>query len=259
MRLTVITICRNAVKTLRRTVESVLAQTRLPDEYLFVDGHSEDGTPALLEELCASLQARGVSAHWQAQQALSPGMAGIPTAWNQGIQASTGDIIALLNGDDWYEPETLAMVERLAQEHPEAGALAFSVRFIHPGNDGMTQVFTPHHLGELPWRMPMPHPGFFVRKCVYEQIGLYDVGYHISADYDLIWRCHERQIPILRQNQVATNMELGGLANSSRKLARTETRTIALKYAGREPKTGKRLAMTAVIWLAWLARCLTGR
>ena len=108
MRLTVITICRNAAATLRRTVASVLAQTRRPDEYLFVDGQSDDGTPELLDTLCAELSAHGIAARWLRQEPPGPGAAGIPSAWNQGIAASTGDVIALLNGDDWYEPTALA-------------------------------------------------------------------------------------------------------------------------------------------------------
>ena len=60
MRISLVTICWNAEKTLRRAVSSVSAQTRLPDEYLFVDGGSTDGTLELLDELCKSLKERGI-------------------------------------------------------------------------------------------------------------------------------------------------------------------------------------------------------
>lgn len=246
MRLTVITICRNAAATLRRTVASVLAQTRLPDEYLFVDGQSDDGTPALLDTLCAELSAHGIAVRWLRQEPLAPGAAGIPSAWNQGIAASTGDVIALLNGDDWYEPTALASAEEALERHPEAGLAAFAVRFVLPGGR-VRHVFRPQVMSQLPWRMPVPHPGLFVRRATYERCGRYDVGFRISADYDFVWRCHERGERLVRCDEVVTNMELGGLANSSRGLARLETRRIGSRHA-------RGLRERSTVWLAWLTR-----
>lgn len=246
MRLTVITICRNAAVTLRRTVASVLAQTRRPDEYLFVDGQSDDGTPELLDTLCAELSAHGIAARWLRQEPPAPGAAGIPSAWNQGISASTGDVIALLNGDDWYEPTALACAAEVLERHPEAGLAACAVRFMLP--DGrVRRVFRPQGMEQLPWRMPLPHPGLFVRREAYERCGLYDVGFRISADYDFVWRCHERGERLVRCDEIVTNMELGGLANSSRGLARLETRRIGCRHA-------RGLRERTTVWLAWLAR-----
>ena len=82
MKSTLITICLNSERTIARCVESVLAQTRLPDEYLFVDGGSTDETPRLLAEWTARLQAVGVSSRIIRQNRRA-NEAGIPSAWNR--------------------------------------------------------------------------------------------------------------------------------------------------------------------------------
>lgn len=247
MRLTLITICLNSVRTLRRTVESVLSQTRLPDEYIFVDGGSTDGTLALLDELAEALHKAGVETRIINQEH-RPGEAGIPSAWNQGLATASGDVIGLLNSDDWYETSALETVERTLETHPEAGLACGGTRFVIPGK-GEKKVFWPGSFSSIYWRMPVPHPGLFVRKAVYDTIGLYDTAYKVSADYDFVWRCCTGNVTLAPCGEVVSNMELGGFANSSRKLARYETRVIALRH-------GRSFMLP---WLAWLIRTMTGR
>lgn len=245
--LSLITICYDSARTLRRTVQSVLSQTRLPEEYVFVDGGSTDGTLELLTELCGELRQAGVEARVMAQER-HEGEAGIPSAWNQGIGQVRGEVIGLLNSDDWYGPQALAAVEREAQAHPEAGLIAGAVRMMSAAG-GEERIFRPGSLRQLPWRMALPHPGLFVRRCVYERIGLYDARYRISADYDFVWRCYNARLEPVVCDEVLTNMELGGLANRSRRLARCETWKIACRHHWN--------LLTPS--LAWLLRTLTGR
>ena len=245
--LSLVTICWNAAKTLPQTLDSVLAQTSLPTEYLFVDGGSTDGTLELLENYRPRFEERGCAFQVIPQQRV-PGQAGIPSAWNQAVPLTKGEVIALLNADDWYGSDALETV--LDAFAPEVDAVSVPVA-MHAENAVGDWLFVPQSLSKLPWKMSVPHPGTFFRKSVYDHIGLYDTRYRISADYDFVWRCRKAGIAwrILTERPLV-HMKLGGLANSSRALARRETYRIARSHSA---------------WydlrplMAFLGRAITGR
>ena len=243
--ITVITICLNAVSHLERCVRSVLGQTRRPEEYIFVDGGSTDGTLPLIDQLTPELEKAGI--HTQLlHQEHQPGEAGIPSAWNQGIQRATGDIIALLNSDDYFEPHTLESV----QTGFEQGCELFvgSINLVDAAGRKRGAIH-PKCLCLQEIEMAIPHPACFVAQSLYDRIGLYDTGYKISADYDFIWRCRKAQARVLYSSLSLTNMQIGGTANRSRELARNETRSIALKYT----------SFPLLAHTAWLLRRILNR
>lgn len=246
--ISLVTICWNAEGTLQRTLEGVLAQEVLPREYRVVDGGSTDGTLALLERWQGRFRERGVDFQVERQVRL-PGEAGIPGAWNQALAQVRYGIVALLNADDWYDPPVLRLVEEAFRRSPALGALSLPV-WMHPASPGREWLFRPASLGQLPWRMPVPHPGTFFRRTTYERVGRYDTAYRIAADYDFIWRCHLAKIPWGTLDQACIHMQLGGLANASRALARRETYRIARRHGSPwDPRPA----------LAWLLRALSAR
>ena len=246
---TVITICRNAAATIARTVASVLAQSRRPREYIFVDGASADGTPDILEEHRPRLEAAGIAFRLICQRPLAPGEAGIPVAWNQGLAEAGADVIALLNADDWYAPGVLASVLDAFDHDDALDAAVLPVRLVRP-DGGDAGLLPPRPLSRLPWLMPVPHPGCFFRRRVYERLGLYDTRYRISADYDFIWRCSKARLRWRYLDAPTVHMQAGGAANSSRAIARSETYRIARSHSSfLDPRP----------LLARLFRALTGR
>src|SRR5205085_11239765 len=108
-RITVVTVCRNALALLRPTVESVLAQKTSEVEYWILDGDSNDGTKEYLE----TLRGRGV-------RTLSEPDRGIADAMNKGVARATGDYVAHLHAGDRYLPGTLAAVLARLAEAPDA-------------------------------------------------------------------------------------------------------------------------------------------
>ncbi|MBR6470969.1 MAG: glycosyltransferase [Victivallales bacterium] len=245
--LSLVTICWNAAKTLQQTLDAVLAQTVLPNGYLFVDGGSTDGTLELLEKYRPRFEGQGC-VFGVIPQTRHPDEAGIPSAWNQAIPLVNGEIVALLNADDWYEPETLETILRAFTPEVDAVSCPVAMHAALPEDDWL---FVPQSLAKLPWKMAVPHPGTFFRKRVYDRIGLYDTRYRISADYDFVWRCHKADIHWrYLQNRPLVHMRLGGLANSSRALARRETYRIARNHcAWYDPRP----------LMAFLGRAITGR
>ena len=247
MKISLITICWNSERTLSRTLKTVMEQSRRPDEYLFIDGGSTDHTLAILEEFKTRAESKGMVVRIL-QQVRHEEAAGIPDAWNQGISEVTGDVVGLLNSDDWYEPTALENVEAAFDANPECGAVSCPTRFVNEyGRE--EKVFYPKCLCVfLPFMMPVPHPGLFVKRTTYDSIGKYNVGYKISADYDWVWRFYKAGLKLAYVKDPQVNMELGGLANSNRDLARNETLEIASRHGAR--RLGR---------LAWVLRKITGR
>ena len=247
MSFTLITICWNSAKTIERCVNSILAQTRLPDEYIFVDGGSTDGTLEKLQEFCAILEKQNVrTLIWP--QIRKDGEAGIPSAWNQAITRAKGDIIALLNSDDWYEPQTIEYVSKRFEKTPDLEILSGPVQMRAP--DGVpTKVLRPQCLCLSQILMPLKHPACFIAKKLYARTGLYDTHYKISSDYEFVLRCKRCQASIEYFDECLVNMEAGGLANSNRSIARNETVRIARLYYPFSP----------LPYIAWLLRFLSGR
>lgn len=227
---TVITICRNAAETLARTVESVFVQRPLPGQYIFVDADSTDGTPAILRQARRDGRAAGVDVRVLRQPTPPPGEAGIPTAWNCALEHAAGQVVALLNADDWYEAGTVSKVLDLFAESPGPDIVSVPVRLC--GSDGLPlgTVLRPRSLLWLPVLMPLPHPGMFVRRGVYHEVGLFDPTLSISADYDFVYRCRRAGKRIGYGSEPLVNMQIGGLAAQRRGVARYETLTVARRY-----------------------------
>ncbi len=235
------------MRRIERCVESVLAQELLPSEYIFVDGGSTDGTLELLESLSQRLEAKGVSTR-TIHQVRREGEAGIPSAWNQGIEAAHGDVIALLNSDDFYHPNTLSTAIHALEAQPDAEMFAAAIGLVD-GDDKKVGELHPRCLCLSEFLMPLAHPACFITRKLYERVGLYDTSYKISADYDFVWRCRRANVKLLYSQECLVTMETGGLANSSRAAARDETLRIARKHSH----------FPILPYLAWLARKITGR
>ena len=93
----IVTVTYNSEKTLGATMESVLDQTCTEIEYLIVDGASTDGTVAVAESYRERMERKGIRL-----RIVSEKDRGIYDAMNKGIRMATGDVIGILNSDDWY-------------------------------------------------------------------------------------------------------------------------------------------------------------
>lgn len=208
MKISILTVSYNSESTIRDTIESVLAQTYPNIEYIVVDGASKDNTMGIVSEYSGSIA-----------KVVSEPDKGIYDAMNKGIALATGDVVGILNSDDFYENTTaLATVAAAFTKNPASALVYGDVVFVEPDNlQKVTRFYSAAHFRAWKLRfgwMP-PHPGTFIRSTVYRDVGPYSLLYKISADYEMFVRlllCKRLQYSHI--NQVLVRMRSGGVSTS---------------------------------------------
>lgn len=168
MKISIITASYNSVSTLANAMESVLHQTYTDWEYIIVDGGSTDGTVDLIKKYEPQF---GGKLKWTSEPDH-----GIYDAMNKGISRATGDVVGILNSDDYFTSSDV--VEKIADcfSMHSIDAVYGDIHFVRQGNPQKvaryysSKMFRPFWLrfGFMP-----AHPSFYVRKNVYEQYGGY--------------------------------------------------------------------------------------
>lgn len=197
----VLTPCYNSENTIGQTLTSIGNQTYKNMEYIIIDGGSVDHTLEVIEQHKKSLPQKLV--------VLSEKDNGIYDAMNKGIQIASGQLIGIVNSDDWYENDTIEQAVRHYQGNPYEVVYGMQRNYL---NDKEKTTFIHHH-DFLPVQM-ITHPTCFVTKQAYNKFGLYDEQYHSAADYDLMLRYWEsRQVVFTPVMKVMSNFRLGGMSS----------------------------------------------
>lgn len=211
MRFSIITISYNSEKTIERTIKSVLAQTIKDYEYIIVDGGSKDSTLDIVRKYEPLFEGR---MKWKSEPDK-----GIYNAMNKGIERSSGEIIGIVNSDDWLEPDALETIGGCYADNQKStdGVYCGWINFHYA--DGTVQVMKTNHNLLLSWSKKyemagIRHPGVFVPKVVYERFGVFDESIKIMADTDLILRFLFNGVNFYYPDKVVSNMADGGVSNS---------------------------------------------
>ncbi len=210
MKITIITVAYNSERTIRDTMESVLAQSFQNYEYIVVDGSSMDGTMDVVREMETRFHGR--------LKKISEQDHGIYDAMNKGIKMASGDIIGILNSDDiFHDNYVMEHIVKAFDENPDADAIYADLFYVRRNNTnkvarkwrtGKQRSFAK---GWLP-----AHPSFYVKKSVYERYGLFNLDYKLAADFEMMLRLVERyHIKIAYLPIPLVRMRLGGATNRS--------------------------------------------
>ncbi|MDD5598543.1 MAG: glycosyltransferase family 2 protein [Victivallaceae bacterium] len=171
LKISIITVCYNSAEYLEEAVKSVLSQDYDNFEYIIIDGGSTDGTLDIIRKYEDRL------AYW-----ISEPDKGLYDAMNKGIAQASGDLIGIINSDDYYLPGTFRKVAA-AFENKSLDDNIFWGDIMH----GDERV-----LGWREWNVKRgafaPHPSMFCPKKIYDRIGAYSLDYKILADYDFMYR-----------------------------------------------------------------------
>ena len=198
MKISVIIPTFNSAKTIEDTLKSIITQNWPDIQIVIQDGGSSDNTEAIVAKYPLAKEG------WQ----LEPDK-GIYDAMNKGIRRATGEIVAILNSDDVWLPGTLKRVAEVFSRNPGVGIVSGSIEVWEDLPNG-ARVVLKSSLLHLHIGMTVQHPATFVRRNVYEQVGLFDIHYRIGADYDFVLRCMEANIPWIILDDILTRMRTGG-------------------------------------------------
>ncbi|NPD90768.1 glycosyltransferase family 2 protein [Xylanibacter muris] len=213
MKISIITATYNSGATIADTVESVLRQTFKDIEYLIIDGCSKDGTLDILRRYEPMFEGR--------MHIISEPDKGIYDAMNKGIGMATGDVVGILNSDDYYTSDDSLSVIAGFFSHNDADAVYGDIHFINEKNPDKcvryysSAVFRPWLLrfGFMP-----AHPSFYVRRDVYSKYGVFSLDYKIASDYDLMVRLlykHRIKTGYIKKDFVT--MRTGGMSTKNAK------------------------------------------
>lgn len=211
MTISLITATYNSASTIADTLKSVLEQTYKDIEYWIIDGCSKDGTMDILRHYEPMF---GGKLH-----IVSEPDRGIYDAMNKGIARATGDVVGLLNSDDYYTSnDALATIARFFS-HNDADAIYGDIHFV---NDSNPEKCVRYYSSALfrPWLLRfgfMPaHPSFYVRREVYRKYGTYSLDYKIASDYDLMVRLlYKHRIKTTYIKKDFVTMRTGGISTKS--------------------------------------------
>lgn len=234
MKFSIITISYNSEKTIERTIQSVLTQTFSDLEYIIVDGASKDGTLDVIKRYEPMFGGR---MKWKSEPDK-----GIYDAMNKGIHLSTGDMLGIVNSDDWLEPDALDMVKRAFDKNRFNTDALYCGGINYHRTDGIIKRLDVNlksfkRQASLYVMSGIRHPATFVPRQVYDKMGLYDDHMKLSADQDFILRCHFEGIQFIEIKQPLSNMSEGGLSTGGGERARriaTEDRKHMLGKYGKK-------------------------
>ena len=184
MKISIITVTFNSAATVRDTIESVLKQEYKKYEYLVIDGGSKDNTIDIIKEYESKFEGR---MRW-----ISEKDKGMYDGINKGIRMVTGDVVGIINSDDFYHrTDIFSIINKSFEDNKDIQAIYGDVRFVKPDNlEKTVRYYSSKHW--KPWRFRfgfMPaHPTFFTYKKNFEKYGYYQYDYHIAADYELLIR-----------------------------------------------------------------------
>ena len=235
MKVSLITVSYNSASTIADTLKSVQFQTYQDIEYIVVDGNSSDGTIEIVKQFLDASQ--GLVTKFLCERDK-----GIYDAMNKGLAMATGDIIGVLNSDDFYcSNDVIEEVVRAFQQN-NTDCLYGDLNYVDPIDT--SKIVRKWRSGSfrkenfLKGWMP-PHPTFFVRKTCYDRFGKFDTQFKSAADYELMLRfLFKESCSAVHLPKVMIHMRAGGVSNVSLKnriRANREDR-LAWKINGLKPK-----------------------
>lgn len=185
MKISIITATYNSGTTLRDTIESVMNQNYTDYEMLIIDGGSSDNTKEIVDKFIPRFQGR---LKW-----FSGKDKGLYDAMNKGIERASGDVIGILNSDDFYANENV--LNTIANGIKDVDAVYGDLVFVNPENtDHIVRqwIGSQHQPGAFMRGWHPAHPTFYARKDLFDRLGRFDISFDVSADFELMFRFLEK-------------------------------------------------------------------
>lgn len=237
MKISIITVSYNSAATIEETIQSVLAQNYKDIEFIVIDGNSNDGTQDIVSKYMDNIS-----------YFISEKDTGIYDAMNKGLALATGDVIGILNSDDIYKNDQV--LSNIASEFDDQTDCVCTDVEIFDG--------TPQHVIRYynctrwkPWMFRIghqpPHPGFFVKKSMYQLYGNFRSHFRLAADFDILLRfIAKNKARVKYCHWVSVSMRSGGASQKSFKNINRANREV-----NESLKTNGYFSILPLIWLKY--------
>ena len=211
MLVSIITVTLNSKSVLSDCLDSVANQSHNNIEHIVIDGGSTDGTLTLLNSRRKNLAI-----------VISEPDNGIYEAMNKGVALAKGDIVGILNSDDFYaNDQVISNIIEIFTKDPSLEACYADLIYVDRYKTSkIIRYFksSKFEQGLFSKGWSPPHPTFFVRRSVYEKFGLFNLNYRIASDIDLMIRFFEiHKIKTKYVPEIWVKMRMGGTTNKSLK------------------------------------------
>lgn len=208
MKISIVTVVYNCADTISGCIESVLGQDYPDFEYIIVDGASNDGTVDIIR-----------SYEGRIAKIVSEKDKGIYDAMNKGIAMATGDVVGILNADDFfYDPQTITKIAKAFSKNPNLDATIADIVFVNEDNNKILRHYEAKKWrpSKFAWGYMPPHPSFFCKRQLFDKLGFYKTDYKIAADYELLIRyLYVNKIKYTYLPIVTTRMRMGGVSTKN--------------------------------------------
>lgn len=203
IKLTVITVCFNAKKTIKRTLESVLSQKCNKFDYLIIDGKSTDGTVEILEEYKEKFKDEAIKMNY-----ISEEDDGLYDAMNKGIRLADGEWLIFMNADDEFYDENA--IENFIIEATDKSAVIYGDSCIVDEKEITFRKSQP--IDTIVKHLPFIPQSAFIRTEI-QRLYLFDTKYKIAADFDCFLRMYLDGHVFTQTNNVFSKFYMGGISN----------------------------------------------
>lgn len=208
LKISIITVVWNNASTIKDAINSVLNQTYSNIEYIIIDGASTDGTVEIVQSYGEKIS-----------KFISEPDKGLYDAMNKGLTLATGDIVGILNSDDFYKSNDI--LETVAKEfmNKNIDCLYGNLEYVDSKDTSKVLRYWKSKdykdgLFEKGWHPA--HPTFFIKREFYKKHGLFNLDFRIAADYEIMLRFLKKyQLKSSYINKTFVKMRVGGESNRS--------------------------------------------
>lgn len=215
MKISIITITYNSEKTVEQTILSVINQSYENLEYIIIDGGSTDNTLNIINKYKSRIT-----------KVISESDNGISDAFNKGIKHATGDVIGIINSDDFLNIDTLKNLNEVITKFPDYD--------VYYGNgiifdDRNNHIYKPtNEINDILKYMFICHPATFVKKSSYDKYGTFKLEYKCAMDFELLSRMYLKGAKFKYFDYNCTWFRLGGVSKKKSLLTKEESKKIAI-------------------------------
>ena len=205
-KISLITVTFNAQHTIERCIQSIIGQKFKNIEYIVIDGGSTDDTLDIISKYKSDINIL-----------ISEPDKGIYDAMNKGIKLATGDVVGMLNADDYFVDNAVLAAVAEVFKTQNTNIMYADLDYVNPADDIIRKWRSgDYNRLKLNFGWMPPHPTFYCKRQLFEQFGFYSLNFGSAADYELMLRfmyLHRENAFYL--NKIIIKMKIGGISNKS--------------------------------------------